>query len=218
MVNIFANCCFYQIGACQVNGSFSGNHQGFIAHYRQVGTTGYTGAHYGGNLGNAHGAHSRIVPENPAKMFLIRKNFILHGQKNAGTIYKVNNGQMVFHGNFLQPQVFFAGYGEPGTCLYRLIVGQYYTLPAADITYTTYRTTGRATAFGVVHVVSRKGTNFHKGFVLVQQVVQPFAWSKFLLFVLLFNGFFASTKVYFIKCSFAVAKQKAHGIIVAVKL
>ncbi len=66
--------------------------QCFIRQNRQVSTAGYTGAHNGRYLHNAHGAHHGVVPEDTAEVFLVRKNFVLHGEVYAGTVHQINDG------------------------------------------------------------------------------------------------------------------------------
>ena len=44
----------------------------------------------------------RVVAENPTEVVFVGKNLVLHRQKRTGTVYQINNGQTVFHGNFLK--------------------------------------------------------------------------------------------------------------------
>ena len=132
-------------------------------------------------------------------MFFIGKNFILHGQENTGTIYQVNNGQMIFHGNFLQAQVFFACNRKPCAGFYCLIIGNYHTLPSANITNPAYGTTAGQPPCSSYISKPAKAPISIKGVCLINQISYAFPCSKFIFFFLLCNGFFASAQFYFFK-------------------
>ena len=101
VVYILANGGFYEVATGQEDGAGFIYDEGFIAHDGQVGAPGHTASHYGGNLGDAHAAHDGVVAENATEVLFIRENFVLHGQVNPGAVYQVDDGQVVFHGNFL---------------------------------------------------------------------------------------------------------------------
>ena len=101
-------------------------------------------------------------------MFLIGKYLILHRQKYTGTIDQVNDRKMIFHGDFLQAQVFFAGNRKPGTGLYSLVIGNNDTLPATHISNTGYCTTRGATTLFYIHFITCKCTDFNKCLILVR--------------------------------------------------
>ncbi len=160
VVYVFANGSFNKVTARQKNGAVVFDHQCFVAHYGQVGPACNAGTHYGCNLCYAQCTHFCIVSEYPAKMFLVGEYLVLHRQVHTCTIHQVNNGQPVFHGNFLHPQILLACYGKPCTCLNRLVVGHNYTLPAAYITNTGNGTTCGAAALRFVHLEPCKGAYF----------------------------------------------------------
>ena len=149
-------------------------------------------------------------------MFFIRKNFVLHRQVNPCTIYQVYNRQMIFHSNLLHAQILFAAYREPCTCLHRLIVSYYYTLPSAYITYAAYRTAGRTSTLFNIHVKTCKSTNFYKWLISITKVFYPFPCGKLVALPLFFNSFFTTTFIYFFKQLPYLAPGKYHGIFIFV--
>src|SRR4051794_22659067 len=91
VVYVFANGCFYEVRPCQVNGTCSFHHDGFITHDRQIGTTCHTSAHNCRDLDDAFGAHLRVVVKDATKMIFVWKYFILHRKKYTSTVYEINN-------------------------------------------------------------------------------------------------------------------------------
>ena len=189
VVNVLADGGFYKVAAGQKDGTGFIHDEGFIAHDGQVGASGHAASHYGGNLGDAHAAHDGVVAEYASKVFLIRENFILHGQVNPGAVYQVDNGQVVFHGNLLGTQVFLAGDGKPGTGFHGGVVGHNHALPARDKTDACHHAAGGAAPVFGVHVIPCKLSDFNPFGVFIAQVIDAFAAQHFAFF-LLFGGCF----------------------------
>ena len=108
---------------------------GFIAHRRHVCTACRARAHDARDLWNSLGAQVRLVVEDAAKVFLVRKHFILQGQESTARIDQINAGQVVLQCHFLRAQVFFYRHRVIGAALYGGIVGDnhtFQTLDAAD--------------------------------------------------------------------------------------
>ena len=169
------------------------HHQRFVAHNGKIGPTGNTSACNGSYLRNAHRTHLGIVSKHSSKMFFIRKNFILHGQKNTRTIYNIYYWQMIFHGNFLHAQIFLSSNRKPSSCFHSLIIGHYNTLTTANITHSSNHATCRTTAIFCIHFISRKSTYFYKWFICINQIFNSFSSSKFIFFFLFCNGFISAT-------------------------
>ena len=183
-IRSFSNGGFYQIRPCKKNRTISFHHHGFIAHDGQISAAGNTRPHNSRQLGNAHRTHAGIVSEYSAEMFFVRKYLILQRQKHTGTVDKINDRQMIFHGNLLHTEIFFPGNRKPCTCFYRLIIGQYDTLPAADITNTGNRTSCRTATIFFVHIITGKCADLIKFRICVQQIRNSFPGRQFIFFVL----------------------------------
>ena len=216
-IRVFTYGSFYQVGAGEEDGTIVFHHQCFITHNRQISTTRHTGAHYSRYLGYTHGAHAGVVAENTAKMFLVGKNIILQGKEYTGTVYQVNNGQMIIHGNFLQSKILFASYRKPGAGLYRLVIGNDYTLPTAYITNTRYGASSRTSALFFVHLKTGKGTQLQEGPIAVCEVFDTFSRAEFLPLMLSGQCFFTTAFGYFFEQLPAMTDGQLHGIFITVE-
>ena len=147
VVHFLPDSGFDQVGTRQKDATVALNNEGFVGHDGQVGTAGNTRPHNGRDLNDSHGGHAGIVTENPTKMLFVCKYFVLHGQVDSSTVHQVNNGQTVFHGNFLGSQVFFAGDGEPGPRLDGWVVGHHHAKSVLDSSQNHHHTAGRAPPF-----------------------------------------------------------------------
>ena len=112
IVNGFSNGGFDQITSCQKDGARSFHDNAFVAHDWQVGASSDATSHHGSNLRNPCGGQFGIVPEHASKVFLVRKDLILHWEIYACTVDKVDDGQPVFEGNFLSAKVFLPVIGN----------------------------------------------------------------------------------------------------------
>src|SRR5690606_31704236 len=133
--------------ACQKYRAGFVNDEGLIRHDRQIGASCYTASHNGSDLHYAHGRHLCVVAKLSSEMLLIRKNLILKGSKHTCTIYKINNGQMVFHRYLLRPEILLSRYRKPSSGFYGGIVGHYYAEPLSYISYPYNYAARRAAPF-----------------------------------------------------------------------
>src|SRR6185437_1067756 len=60
-VDVLADGGFYQVGTGEEDGTGALDHEGLVAHNGEIGPSGYTRAHDGGYLGDAHSAHAGVV-------------------------------------------------------------------------------------------------------------------------------------------------------------
>ena len=111
-------------------GAFGHEHR--IGHNRQICAAGHAHAHDGGDLGNAHGAHHRVVAENAAEVVDVGKDILLQRKKDAGGIDQVERGDAVFHGDGLRAQNFFGRHGKERAGLHGCVVGHDHAQAAAD--------------------------------------------------------------------------------------
>ncbi len=102
----------------------------FIAHRRHIGPTRRARPHHAGDLGDAQGAHLRLIVENAPEVIHIWEDLILHGQISAARIHQVDAGQAVFLGDRLGAQMFLHRHGEISPTLDGGVIGYDHTLPA----------------------------------------------------------------------------------------
>src|SRR5262249_54060075 len=140
--------------------------------------------HDDGDLGDTHCAHPGVVAKNAAEMFFIGEDLILHGEEDAGAVDKIDYRQMIFHGDLLQTEVFFAGDGEPGAGLYGLVVCEDHALSAADIADPGYGAAGGTATLFFVHFEPGKGADLDKWRSFIDEVLDPFASRELVLFPL----------------------------------
>src|SRR3984957_8879315 len=217
-IDVLSDGGLYQVGAGQEDGAGAPDHDRFVAHDRQVGPAGDTRAQNNGDLGDAHGAHAGIVAKDATEVFFIGEDLVLHGQEDAGAVHEIDHGKMVLHGYFLQAQVFLTSYGEPGAGLYGLIVGDDDALPFADIADPGDGTTGGAAALGFVQLITRKGAEFDKGAVFIDEVTDALTRCTLFLFVLFFYRSLAAAECDLIQAILKQAEGLAHGVFIFVEI
>ena len=169
IVNIFADCGLNQVTSGKEYASGTIHDQGFITHDRKIGPACHTAAHDGGNLWYAHRTHNGIIPENAAEVLFVGEDFVLHGQENACRINQVYNGDAVFHGNFLGPEILFCRNRKPGSCLYGSVVGNNHAGLPADPGRSGNYTPCRTSALLIVHLIARPQTDFIERAPLVDE-------------------------------------------------
>ena len=128
VVDAFAYRRFDQITTRQKDAPCFVDDQRFVAHDGQICTASNTAPHDSRNLSDSHTAHQSIVSKNPSKMFFVGKNFVLHRKVYPGTVDQVNDGNFVFHRNFLGAQIFLCRNRKPGTRLDSCVIGNYNAL------------------------------------------------------------------------------------------
>src|SRR5699024_12058238 len=126
------------------------------------GTAGYTTAHDGRNLWNALRADDGIITEYAPKVIFVGKDLILHGQIYAGRIYQIQNGQMIFDGNLLRPEIFLSCYREPGPGFYRSIISNNDAVASGYLSNSYNYPTGGAASLLIVHFIACPNSQFIK--------------------------------------------------------
>src|SRR5690606_24842144 len=92
-----------------------------------------------------------VVPEDSPEMFFVWKYFILKRQKHTGTVYQINDRQLIFNRNFLGTKIFLGSHRKPCSCFYGGVVSYYYTLPSAHITNACNHSCRRAASCFSIH-------------------------------------------------------------------
>ena len=150
-------------------------------------------------------------------MFLVSEDVFLQGKKNTGTVYQVDDRQVIFHGDLLQAQILFPGDGKPGTGFDRCIVGYDHTSTSADGSDTTDGTTGwTATLFGI-HIVTGECSDLKKGGVGVDQTLNTLAGREFIFLPLFFLCGDAAPELDLVQPLTQVAQQLAISILILIE-
>jgi len=217
-VDLFADSRPDEVGPGKENGAVAFDHQSLVAHYREIGAACDAGAHYNRDLGNTHGAHAGVVAKDAPEMLLIREDFVLHGQENAGAVDEIDYRQMVLHCDLLEPQVFFPGDREPCARFHGLVVSEDHALAPADRAQSGDGATGGAAALLLVHFKTRESADLDKGRSFVDEVLDPLAGGQFVLFPLLFYGSPSAAEHNLFQPGSPAADGAAQSIIVLVKI
>ena len=107
-------------------------------------------------------------------MLFVRENFVLHRQENARAVHQVNDGNAVFHGDFLRPEVLLSCDGEPGSSLHRSIVGNGDDQPAFNVAHLHDNTTSRAAAFLFIHAFASQCPDFDGTRAGIEEAIEAF--------------------------------------------
>ena len=150
-------------------------------------------------------------------MFFIGEDFVLHRKKYSCTVYEVDNGESVFHCDFLCAEVFLGGDGEPSARFNGGIIGHNHTLFPAYISDTCNNAACWASALFRIHFIAGKGANFYPSAVFVAQIIDTFPAKHFAFFALLGCGFGATTLIYFLQFGFYRIPIKAVKVFVFIK-
>src|SRR5512137_2717235 len=102
-------------------------------------------------------------------MLSVREYLVLHGEERAAGVHQVDAGEVVFHGDFLCPEMFFYRDRIVGTTSDGRIIGDDDDLPSMDDAYPGNNP--RSRGFVVVHIVRRKGVELHERRLRVEQGV-----------------------------------------------
>ena len=118
-------------------------------------------------------------------MITIRKNIVLHGEKNPGGIDQVDHGQPVFHRDFLRPENFFAGQRKPGARLDGRIVRHDHTFATANRAQTDNHSCGCRTTPLFVQTPGRECPQLEQLGTCVDQRRDPLTGKQLALLFLL---------------------------------
>ena len=149
----FTGCGLHQRRAAQEDCALFVDDDRFVSHRRNVGTTGGTGAHDGGQLRNAGSGQGRLVVEDAAEVLTVREDIVLVGQVGAAGVHQVDAGKLVFARNFLGAQVLLDGHRVVGSALDRGVVGDDHAGAAGN--HADAGDDSRTRAVVVVHAVGR---------------------------------------------------------------
>ncbi len=167
-------------------------HQNVIAHHGQISATGDAHTHDGRDLGNAHGAHHRVVAENAAEVVGVRKDVFLQRQKNAGGIHQIDGRDTVFDGDILRANHFLGGQRKKCAGLHRGVVGNDHHQAARDARQAGDRARGRSAAPFLIHFVSGVNPQLEELCLGVDQPGDALARREPAFLVLRFSGFGSS--------------------------
>ena len=101
-----------------------------VAHGRHIGAAGGGQAHDAGDLGDALGAHVRLVVEDAAEVVPVWENLRLVRQVGAAAVHQVDAGQAVLQRDLLGAQVLLDRHGKVDAALHRGVVGHDHHLAA----------------------------------------------------------------------------------------
>ena len=175
VVDLLADGSLHQMRARQEDAAGAVHDHRLVAHDRQIGATRDAEPHDGGDLHDAARRHHGVVSEYPAEMLLVRKNLVLHGKKHARGIDEIHDGQGVFEGDLLCPEVFLHGDRKPGACLDGGIVGNDDAIAPVDFPDAENGSRRRCPAVFLVHAIGGEKSDFEEVAALVDERRNSFA-------------------------------------------
>ena len=122
----------HQRRAAQVDRPRSADDDRLVAHGRDIGAAGGAHPHHRGELGDAFGAHHRLVAEDPPEVLAVGEDFRLQGQERSAAVHQVNGGQAERPRDLLRPEVLFHRERVVGAALHRGVVGRHHHQPPRD--------------------------------------------------------------------------------------
>ncbi len=138
-----------------------------VAHRRDVGAARGTGAHDDRDLGNACRRESRLVVEDTAEVFAVRKNLVLQRQECAARVDEVDAGQPVLERDFLGAQVLPDGHRVVGPALDGRVIRDHDDLAAMDAPDSRHDAGSRRVV--AVHAAGRQRGKLEEGAARVEQ-------------------------------------------------
>ena len=172
--------------AAEEDGAGAADDDGFVAHGGDVGAAGGARAHDGGNLGDAEGAHARLVVEDAAEVVFIGKDVVLEWEEGAAGIDEVDAGEVVLFGDFLGAEVFFDGEGVVGAALDGGVVGDDDAGVAGDEADAGDDAGGWDVI--VVDAIGGEGAEFEEGGCGVEEELDALAGEEFAAGAVAFDG------------------------------
>ena len=175
--DLFAGCGKGQFRSAQIHKALTAHDHHFVTERGDIGTTRSAGPHDHGDLRHTIAGHANLLVKDGPELAFVGKDVLLIRQEGAAGVHEGDDGQAVFPGNFLCPDVFAAGDPEIGAALYGGIIGDDHALTAFD-----HANTGNDAGAGwnsLVHIQSGQLAEFQKWCARVDQPFDPFARQDF---------------------------------------
>src|SRR5438309_10488781 len=117
---------------------------------------------------------------------------------------------MVFNCNLLKAEVLLACNGEPGSSLYRLVIGHDHALPAAYISSSADGAACRASALFLIHLKTGERAYLSECAPFVNQTLYSFTGSHLIFFPLFRYRFLPTALIDFFKQSVRRRHEAIH--------
>ena len=163
---------------------------GHVRHRGHVSTARGAGAHDHGDLGDALGAHPRLIVEDCAEMVAVGENLVLVGQVRTAGVHQIDAGQMVRLGNLLRAEVFLHRHRVVGAALHGGVVADHHDLMALHPT--NARDHPRTGCRAAIKPMRCCGADLQKRAAGVEKVRHPLAGQHLAAAFMPGAGFFAA--------------------------
>jgi len=157
----------------QEDGSRAAHDDCLVAHGGDVRAARRARPHDRRDLGDALGAHARLVVEDAPEVVHVGENLVLHGQERAARIDQVQAGEMVLFGDGLGAQVLLDRDGVVGSALDGGVVGDDQALAARDRADARHDACRRGLV--EIHLPGGQGGEFQEGRARVEQAADALA-------------------------------------------
>src|SRR5690606_29302290 len=108
-----------------------------------------------------------------------------------------NDGNMIFHGNFLCAEILLTRYRKPGAGFDGSIIGHDNTLPFLNIADYYHYASRRTAAVLSVHSIAGEGSYFNPFRIFIEKSVYPLPGGHFSFLVLFFDFSCTATFVHY---------------------
>ena len=189
LIDNLTNGGFDQRRAGQIESAAFG-HQNFVAENGQISPARNTVPHDRRELRNSRRGNDRIISKDPAKIVFVRKNLVLHRQKDAGGIDQINDRQRALESDPLRAQKFFHCRGKKRTRFHARIVRDDHAWNSGYVTDAGDRSGGDDAPPLFVHFVGRPKADLEKLRVFVEELTDSFPRRKPTEFALSFESGF----------------------------
>ena len=171
--NDLAGGGLHQGRAGQEDGALVPHDDRLVRHGRHIGAAGGGQTHDTGDLGDALGAHPRLIEEDAAEVVAVGEDLGLVRQVGPARVHQIDARQAVLLGYLLGAQVLLHRHGEVGAAFNRRVVGDDHHLATRDAADPRDHAGGRG--FAVVHGVGGQLADLQEGRAGIQQPLDPVA-------------------------------------------
>src|ERR1700693_1480322 len=172
LINNLSDCSFDQRGTCEIQAA-AFRHQNFVTEHRQIGATCHAVPHDRRKLRNSSRGNHRVVPKYPPEIIFIRKNFILHRQKDARGIDEIDDRKGALKGNPLSAQKLLARRWKERTRFHGRIIRNDHAWNATNVSDPCDHSRSDNVPPLLVHFVSCPEADLEELRVFIQELGDP---------------------------------------------
>ena len=149
-------------------------------------------------------------------MFLVGEYFVLHGQKYASAVHKVDYGKSILYGYLLGPKIFLCGDRKPGPSFYGRVICHDHALPFGHVTDHDNNPSCRTSTIFLIHTITCKLPHFNDTRTLINERFDSLTRGHLALCMVLFNLLNSPSQMNLILLPSHLGDELLHSILVLV--